>query len=187
MSPVRPLIDFLRSVATEPSEYQAFRRDPEGYLSANGYEGIHRDDATDAMLLVADTLPPAMAARLVAGDAPLDPGGDLDLERELDGVVDHGAGWQPSSAAEGDLDDRFGADDLDGLDLDDVDAPVLDEGTAFDDDPALDVVTGDDVALDESAVEGIEAEALDAHLFEDLDADPSPSAWSGPDLDVGAF
>ena len=182
---MRPLIDFLRSVATEPSEHQAFRRDPEGYLSANGYEGIHRDDATDAMLLVADTLPPAMAARLVASDAPL--GGDLDLERELDGVVDHDTGWQPASAAEGDLDDRFGAGDLDGPGLDDVDAPVL-EGTAFDDDDAaLDVVTGDDVALDESATEGIETEALDAHLFEDLDAEASPSAWSGPDLDVGAF
>lgn len=184
---MRPLIDFLRSVATEPSEHQAFRRDPEGYLSANGYEGIHRDDATDAMLLVADTLPPALAARLVAGDTPLDPGGDMDLERELDGVVDHGTGWQPASAAEGDLDDHFGADDLDGLGLDDADAPVL-EGTAFDDDDAaLDVVTGDDVALDESAIEGIETEALGAHLFEDLDADASRSAWSGPDLDVGAF
>lgn len=64
MPPVPPLIDFLAGVLTDPGELASFRRAPATFLAEHGYEGIDDDDATEALSLVADTMPPAVAAGL---------------------------------------------------------------------------------------------------------------------------
>jgi hypothetical protein len=59
---VPPLIDFLATVLTDPAELAAFRHAPAGFLAQHGYEGIDDEDAVEALSLVADTLPPPVAA-----------------------------------------------------------------------------------------------------------------------------
>ncbi|MDP9419748.1 MAG: hypothetical protein M3P53_06325 [Actinomycetota bacterium] len=199
MPPVRPLIDFLRSVAAQPAEHGAFRRDPEGYLASHGYEGIHRDDATDAMSLVADTLPAAVAARLIAEDrAPLELVTGAELERDLDDVANDGVGREAPWAFEGEDGVGFGLAGLDDQQLDDpsfghqdLDDPGLDDRT-------IDQVTLDDLALDDLELDDV---ALDHGPDDDVDIDDisgpgslplpeggeSSSTWYGTDLDIGAF
>jgi hypothetical protein len=181
VDPVRPLIDFLRSVAAEPAEHDAFRRDPEGYLASHGYEGIHRDDATDAMSLVADTLPPATAARLVTAE---EPGRALDLAPGLAPGLDAGAGDEGVPDAAWGLagDDSFGLGDLDDHPLDDLSSGH--HGLGFDQETLDDVVL-EDLRLHDAAAPGNEL-ATDADRQPDVEDDTS-LPWSDTDLDIGAF
>lgn len=176
VAPARTLIDFLRSVAAEPAEHAAFRHDPEGYLSNHGYEGIHRDDALDAMSLVADTLPPAVAARLAAdgnGLDPIAPGPEPGpLARGPEPSFDDDFGMPPPSEqhhAEADF------DDADDLALDDL-------ALSHPPEPEVDMVESmnlDDLTFDGAAADG----GMAALAFGAEDDDESGQ----PDLDIGAF
>lgn len=92
----KPLLDVLREVVLDPAKQAAFSGDPSGYLAEYGYEDVPADDVSEALSLVADTLPPE-AAQAVAAAAPVAPAspadelGDLgddlgtDLEGDLEG------------------------------------------------------------------------------------------------------
>ena len=188
MSPVRPLIDFLRSVAVQPGEHEAFRRDPEGYLASHGYEGIHRDDANDAMSLVADTLPPVMAARLVRNDeAPLDLVTGFDLERDLDDMAGDDGDQQAAGSGGGEDGGGFGLAAIDDHELDSLSPRHHEIDDVTLDDLVLDDVAIDDVVLDNAPLDDLDVDAPDTGALPWPEAGPSPAGWSGPDLDIGAF
>lgn len=179
MAPVRTLIDFLRSVAADPAEHAAFRHDPEGYLSAQGYEGIHGDDALDAMSLVADTLPPAVAARLAADANGLDP---IVFDPEHDPIA---------SSPEPSFDDDFGLPSpteqhVGEPRFDDADELALDDLPLGHSEPELDTVATsnlDDLTFDGASAGG----GVDALAFEAEAEAEGEDGGSQPDLDIGAF
>ena len=122
MPPVPPLIGFLAGVLTDPAELAAFRRAPAVFLAENGYEGIDDDDAVEALALVADTMPPAVAAGLTQL-AEVSPGDRLDarydvgegfddaLQSEVEAAVIQGP--DPVAEAEREAAAVWGAADLD--------------------------------------------------------------------------
>lgn len=92
---MRPLIDFLSGVLSRPDELAAFREAPAGFLALHGYEGIDDEDAVEALSLVADTMPAAVAAGLVSEDdwsAADRMGPSHDVRAGFDDLPDHGDG-----------------------------------------------------------------------------------------------
>lgn len=57
----KSLLEVLRTVALDADEQSAFQADPSGYLGEHGYEDVPADDLTEAVGLMADTLPPEAA------------------------------------------------------------------------------------------------------------------------------
>jgi hypothetical protein len=64
------LFVMLRGVLFDESEQSAYLADPSGYLAAHGYDELDHDDVSEAMTLLADSLPADQAALLTSsGDA----------------------------------------------------------------------------------------------------------------------
>jgi hypothetical protein len=159
----KPLLDVLREVVLDPAKQAAFGDDPSAYLAQYGYEDVPADDVSEAMSLVADTLPPEAAQAVAAATpvAPASPADDLggDLETEAFGDVtpdfDAFAAGAGSPDPDDDLDADFGTGEVatvgDGYD-DGAFGEGSDVGTGFPggyDDTPLDP---DDIVLDDGAV-----------------------------------
>jgi hypothetical protein len=181
------LFVMLRGVLFDESEQTAYRADPTGYLSAHGYDELDHDDVSEAMTLLADSLPADQAALLSStGDAtgfggsavaPAPPS-DLAPVDQAVHTINHfvdtvreapDAGLGGTDPGPGDLAllDDAGAVGL----ADDPSAAFDDLGVGFDD-----LVPGD--------VSG-EADGLDA--FDDLGSAPPAEALGDLDDQLAAF
>lgn len=88
MSPSKNLLTFLKDLLLDPAEQAAFHDAPEHYLADHGFDGLSSADIADALPLVAETLPPAVAANVVpAADGPEVVGFDLGVDRPV-GVLE---------------------------------------------------------------------------------------------------
>ena len=198
-----PLIDFLAGVLTDPAELAAFRRAPATFLAQNGYEGIDDDDAVEALSLVADTMPPAVAAGLTHVPE-VSPGDRMDARYDVgegfDEALEPGvgpavvAGSDHAAEAEREAAVVWGSTDVDAWEEEPAMShlaydPQLSEGLAepahgFDEvDGGLPAELHDDVggevhsAEAPSAFEGVDDDLLDGGLAEA----PSEAA------DIGLF
>ena len=116
----KPLLDVLREVVLDPAKQAAFSGDPSGYLAEYGYEDVPADDVSEALSLVADTLPPE-AAQAVAAAAPLAPASPADELGDMGGHLGADPGSDPEGDAFGEVTQDFDAfaAGADGSDLDD--------------------------------------------------------------------
>lgn len=150
----QPLLGVLRGLILDDGAQAEFNADPSGYMQRAGYDDISEDDLSEAVSLVADTLPPDVAHAVTTAAAPpegadgADAGGDGGLallgrlaEIDSDDVAplevpepvddyspDDGLGWgveDDSASSFGDVNQDF--DDFDAF-ADEAAEPELHEG-----------------------------------------------------------
>ena len=57
----QPLLGVLRGLILDDGAQAEFTADPSGYMQRAGYDDISEEDLSEAVSLVADTLPPDVA------------------------------------------------------------------------------------------------------------------------------
>lgn len=72
----QPLLGVLRGLILDDGAQAEFTADPSGYMQRAGYDDISEEDLSEAVSLVADTLPPDVAHAVSTAAAPPDGGGD---------------------------------------------------------------------------------------------------------------
>lgn len=180
MPHVPPLIDFLAGVLTDPAELAVFRRAPAAFLAENGYEGIDDDDAVEALSLVVDTMPPAVAAGLTQV-SEVSPSDRLDARYDVGEGFDEAFGPEvepavvqgpdPVAEAEREVAAVWGTTDADTWE----EEPAL---VAYDPEPAEDLAEPAD-GFDE--VDG----GLPADVSGELGSAEALSGFEGIDDDLG--
>lgn len=66
----QPLLGVLRGLILDDGAQAEFTADPSGYMQRAGYDDISEDDLSEAVSLVADTLPPDVAHAVTTAAAP---------------------------------------------------------------------------------------------------------------------
>ena len=209
----KPLLDVLREVVLDPAKQAAFGDDPAAYLAEYGYEDVPADDVSEALSLVADTLPPeaAQAVTAAAPVAPPSPADDLggELEGDAFGDVTQDFDAFAAGATDPDLDDDlegdFGTGEVAAVD-DGYDDGAFGEGSevgtgypgGYDDTPVdpddivLEDVTlpdehpggYDDTPLDPDDVTLEDTDSSGADLADDVDLPDDPGDFLD---DIGSF
>jgi hypothetical protein len=128
----QPLLGVLRGLILDDGAQADFTADPSGYMQRAGYDDISEEDLSEAVSLVADTLPPDVAHAVTTAAAPPDgaedDGGALGMlgrlaeldpddiaplevpEPVTDYAPDDGLGWtveDDSASSFGDIDQDF--------------------------------------------------------------------------------
>jgi hypothetical protein len=183
-----PLLDVLRGLILEPEAQADFRADPSGYMQRFGYDDVPEDDLSEAVGLVADTLPPDVAHAVnTAAAAPADDDsfgegsvgllGRISTVEVTESVVPELDDLPPDSGVDDDLD----AIEHDSTTFGDVTRDFDDEAADADGDSDTDGdgVRGDEVDDDPQDHDG-PADAAD-----DLDGDTGGTQAGGTDL--GSF
>ena len=158
------LLDVLRGVMLDPAEQAAYNADPRAYLAQFGFGDVDPADLSEAVGLVADTLPPdqaqaALSSTVTGTDSSF---GDVtaDFDAEPGGAPAAPAGGDDPGPAgdEPTVDDDVGGDDVTAL--------SFGEGGDLDDD------TFEDAAADGSDLGGHGlGDVGDDHAAHDVDDD----------------
>lgn len=199
------LLDVLRGVMLDPAEQAAYNADPRAYLAQFGFGDVDPADLSEAVGLVADTLPPdqaqaALSSTVTGADSSF---GDVtaDFDAEPPGEPPAPAAPGEPFAAEPAGDDGGEATSLSFGRGGDVDDPTFDE--APDEGPALDATACDDGLAGVELAEGPDDGGLDDPLgqlhdepaglhaddeLDDLDdLDDDLASGDPDDFDIGSF
>lgn len=169
----KSLLEVLRTVALDADEQSAFEADPGGYLGQHGYDDVPVDDLTEAVGLMADTLPPDEAEAVGPIGGPTGAGAEggaswVDALQRLDDP--DGASTAGPSDVEtttfGDADFDNGAAPSEDLepssepeDIEDIEGPEADDGPHLEDE--VDFGAGSASSASEEAPLSPDAEGYD--------------------------
>jgi hypothetical protein len=73
MAQATSLFEMLRGILFDEGERAVYQTDPPGYLASHGYDELDHQDVSEAVTLMAETLPPDQAARLTTSSDPVGP------------------------------------------------------------------------------------------------------------------